>query len=1196
MINEEETNYFYIFQIGDQITRKKVLTDYPYSKNQERKLYIQSDYLYRVTKKNEYNNQNQVEMFQYDSQTLELTKFTTINSQFFVDNDFTLQYQDYQNIQILDFKCSDTNQLSFLDELQNIVQLQRDSNEWTLKVDKCKYKIHSYDIDFISNKYMGVGTTFLYYSYWDSKEEFSFDISKYTPYFNDYGTNLASSESLKKVLDEEITFSKQGDFSQVLIDKKLNELFSIQGNRVLRFKNNYMVDLVYHPTDEADLNVYQAWVKYKGCTLNIEYQTIASDSEQLIQVRKEEFMFYHPFFASTFFKSNRFNSPVLGPNISIAILDEKEMMSDNFYQQHSEKVKIDIELITNYVFLEMVDYTQNFYTKFIVISQDDKMKLTFQLCQQKEYNYYSCSKVLESQLDYKLTKESTCISSYKQQISISTLISSEQLQYIIYQDPNHFTTYSYTLDKEQEIDTIAYFTFTLVLSSSKQQVVYFYSLNVEMNFLYSFSSKDYEFIKPSKLFYQQQDIEKDVVHLLYLFNKQDQLLVILYLNFNLHYVVNQIQLKDVENISVFVGYYQFVVVQERKNTNHEISIYQFQDECNIIFEKSIPLYSFAIENIIENTLFSSYIKSVFVKSKDRLLMYLINNPSHNTFFNEIRIDKDVNDIFTIGRYLLFAQDQEVIMYDIYPQFSFNYKVNMNNDIFVQYNQTQVLFSNDKSKLNIKQMFKYLNMNTKIDVYPEKLKIVTKLDEAYQDNFVQDMGSDWYSGQVVLFHFLNNEVVENIQIIQPINETEHIFYYASRSIKHYDDTTFFILFEQNYSLVDKANGNLIKEFKFLDKDLKCKSILYGQDQNFIVSCSKGRQEIVFGISCKNQDCQNSKGLLVDNSLNKAFYIENNMFLVGQYNLFVFWVKESLLKIEAAQLIGEIKIDSDYYSNTIVKIKPNHYHFYQFNTFRTLKVKELKIQDDRLIIFNTFAINVEEYLNREYFMNKELVEIEVLSTSLEGELLQGKYLFFAQEGAHYGMNYNFTCNDLGCQVKDQEVFAVIQGYEGFWLFEKNTPTISLQNDLLLILYQSIVGNSKILAAYRLPQKYQKNVPIIFFGALEFFAQLYKIEKQLTSYKLNNKEYILFNNYDISILTRYEVNPSPKIVYNGIMKENFLCLSVQNHFSKELLYLDIDIKPSEKSYLWLWILLGVLGGLLCVGIGVYFYKNKKKVDTLI
>ncbi|CAD8203831.1 unnamed protein product [Paramecium octaurelia] len=73
MIDEVETNYFYIFQIGDQIKKSKILNDYPYSKNQERQLYIQSKYLYRVTKKNQYNNQNQVEMFQYNSETLELT-------------------------------------------------------------------------------------------------------------------------------------------------------------------------------------------------------------------------------------------------------------------------------------------------------------------------------------------------------------------------------------------------------------------------------------------------------------------------------------------------------------------------------------------------------------------------------------------------------------------------------------------------------------------------------------------------------------------------------------------------------------------------------------------------------------------------------------------------------------------------------------------------------------------------------------------------------------------------------------------------------------------------------------------------------------------------------------------------------------------------------------------------------------------
>lgn len=59
----------------------------------------------------------------------------------------------------------------------------------------------------------------------------------------------------------------------------------------MRFLNLDYVQLLYHPTDDIDLDIHEAQVNYKGCTLNIEYQTIETNSKKLITVRKDESMF-----------------------------------------------------------------------------------------------------------------------------------------------------------------------------------------------------------------------------------------------------------------------------------------------------------------------------------------------------------------------------------------------------------------------------------------------------------------------------------------------------------------------------------------------------------------------------------------------------------------------------------------------------------------------------------------------------------------------------------------------------------------------------------------------------------------------------------------------------------------------------------------------------------------------------------------
>lgn len=50
--------------------------------------------------------------------------------------------------------------------------------------------------------------------------------------------------------------------------------------------------------------------------------------------------------------------------------------------------------------------------------------------------------------------------------------------------------------------------------------------------------------------------------------------------------------------------------------------------------------------------------------------------------------------------------------------------------------------------------------------------------------------------------------------------------------------------------------------------------------------------------------------------------------------------------------------------------------------------------------------------------------------------------------------------------------------------------------------------------------------------------------------------------------------------------------------MLLIKIDVEKVNKSYVWLWVLLGVVGGAFCIGVGIGFYiiKKKKKVDTLI
>ncbi|CAD8115155.1 unnamed protein product [Paramecium sonneborni] len=1188
--NEDEKNYFYFIEFDEQIIiTTKLINFYPYS-DQERSLYLQNQYLYRVTKKNLNNNQNQVEIFQFNFETLQINLITTINSQFFIDQNFTQKYKDYDKMEILDFKY----------DFSNVINLLFAYDRWTLIIFENKFKIYSFDFEFNSKHHILIGESFLYNSrYDDSRLNFSFNTTNYKAYYTKDFINLVSSESIIQIVGNKINFIKKGDFSRVLIDSSNNVIISIQENRILRFLNLDNVQLLYHPVDDHDLEIYQAQVNYKGCSLNIEYQTIASDSQQLIQVRKDESIFLKPFFASSIYQINYFNSIIQGPKISISILDESERVQENFHLSQPQKIAITGESIEDQIFLEILEFRKSDENiiKFMLITQDKSLLLTFQVCQSLNFQF-DCSKANQIQLDFQLTKNNTSITFQVNNFYILNLISSEKLSFLQL-DLLYFQIEGkiFPLDKEQEIDQLGYFSHNLILCSSKQEVIYIYHLVNNMILQNTFSSRDYQFIKPTKIFYQQFQESSKKINSFFLFNKEDQLLVYIYVSFDIRYILNQIQLIDVEDVKILFLKNKIALVQQKKDFQCEILIYNVQNQYNIFLEKSIPLYQNKIDNL-QSVATSINHDALYIKSQNKILIYLVNSPRHNSLFQDIIVDQDVTDLFAIQDHLIFIQKEKLIIYSVHTKLFFSYTIKMQEDIFIQSQKSLIQYSNDVDKLILKEIFRFINMNTQLQIFQENFQIETKFNDEIQFNTIQDMGSNWYSGQVISFELLNENPIKKIHLIQPINQSQLIFYNNSRQVEDFDENKLFALSDYTYSLIDKTSGYLIKEFQFLDQSFLCSQILFFQDQNYIVSCIKNTEVMIYGIICKNEECQNSQGLLMNGSLTKVYLFEKTMFCIGQTFMLSFELQTSILEIDKSILLGQIIIDSALFSNTMLKVKSNHYQLYQLTFFGQLVIREFKINDQELIEFNVIDNNIQQYLNKDYYIDNQLVEIIILQTSFQNDLFQGSFIFFAKQGAHFGMKYNFTCLEIGCKIEDQDVFLIIQGYEDFQLLEKNSPKIKLKDDLLLILYQDWQSNSKFLAAYRIAKIYNKNLPVKFFGTIQFKDQYQRIENQLISYKQNKKEYILFNNYNYTILTLYEVNQSPRLVFKGIMKKSVQQIQIQNHFQSELLMFNIEIDQVEKSYLWLWILLGVIGGLSLIGIGIYLFKKKRgqQQDRLI
>jgi hypothetical protein len=95
------------------------------------------------------------------------------------------------------------------------------------------------------------------------------------------------------------------------------------------------------------------------------------------------------------------------------------------------------------------------------------------------------------------------------------------------------------------------------------------------------------------------------------------------------------------------------------------------------------------------------------------------------------------------------------------------------------------------------------------------------------------------------------------------------------------------------------------------------------------------------------------------------------------------------------------------------------------------------------------------------------------------------------------------------------------------------------------------------------------------------------------------ILFYNNSDTVLSFYNYNPFIQLVQNApVTKNTYLSIVGESPYGSASVvqlinYINPDNNKGGSGLLWLWILLGVLGGIILLGVVYYYIKRRMKMS---
>ncbi|CAK62466.1 unnamed protein product (macronuclear) [Paramecium tetraurelia] len=1208
-VNEQEPqNYFYMISENDAQQQLKIENAYPYEKNQQRYIVSTQNYIYRVTLKTN-NNPAIIELFTYDLEKKDIKLQKTINQELIQQNVNITEY----SFDMVDAKISPSDQIAILDKTGNVFLLKYYSSNDTIELNQQGYLLGesiSFDYQFNNNEFAIVQKQSIIQNHrsYDSLE----DISNSKLHFSNNFIFLTSPTQI--IAFDKYLYVNQialGDFSNVLTDQNQNDFLVFTNKNIKHYISNPHYRIQYHNNEQGITG--NAKLILNGCQVTIDYQTVPAKSVDLVLVSKGNIQ-DSPFFSQKIFQNNYNIRPrqlVSGPKQHISFQqntknDQKSggnmtyigVQGDTFDKYTNKNLSL-----TDLIFLQTVSMAQSFDQPFAIITQNKQKELAIYSC--LTFTAEICQLSYQAKLDFEITKENTLIQYYYYQFTFITLLNEKTLFFYKYQSNSYFNRTITLKDEDQikSIDSIYLSYWYLLLFSKAAKTISVYNFQY-VDFLYVINSE-----KLSNLGFADWDPQRlfsnDFDQQLFVVNGQAQ---------------NQLLILNLTKTDFSFGHqgYQFLqsiwhpLIAELKG-KFTFQIYNRQDPTNIYLEKTPSFYDYQIESF-DSFFWVAYNNLLHVKAKSEfksvILSYIVDLTDHNSLY--CVQDWDPANQFvtaTQNTILQFSKDNVWVYYiQRYPYVS--YSVSFDDSNFISDQEYTIVYSNEQLLL-VNRNFRLVNIYIDLKISQDKLNITTNLTSNQEHNYIQDMGNDWFSGEVTQFElYLPQFKDQKAEIINPIEVVKP--YYLNNSMNAIDFSTnyIFVLKNDSYVLISKKTNEVVVTEK-ITADYLCEDVIASFDSQVLIQCVKDKLQYIGGIQCENTKCKiGSSWLQINGDIISGYIDTENIFIIQRQEILAY--SKDILDLSKAQNYGKVSVtdlDNYQYGLTIQKIKKNHYHVYCTDHNYAFITLEYSIKQNQIQRTNKITFNLYDFINENFYQLSGTIYscIKTINVVTTDTSYKADFILFATVGPHYGVHVEFACTADQCNLQSKKIVFVLQGYGSFELLEYIFAKVRIVNNFIQISYTDSGRVKLVQTIYQLPKVQATHTAVIFFAALRpayYYSRNY-IQEELYSYE--NQLYYITNSEHIDQLALYKINSSPQLLLDGKFDKSSGYIRVKNDFSFDQIPITIQgpggnddddhDNTTTSGHTGVWVALGIFGGCLILGTGYYCYKKKKtKVDTLI
>ncbi|CAD8138366.1 unnamed protein product [Paramecium pentaurelia] len=677
-------------------------------------------------------------------------------------------------------------------------------------------------------------------------------------------------------------------------------------------------------------------------------------------------------------------------------------------------------------------------------------------------------------------------------------------------------------------------------------------------------------------------------------------------------------------IKIAIGKNYFYLIQ-KSETQSQIDEYNYKHLQVIYKTKSLPLYDYKIQDsIVADSCEESgwlFVRGQY-NNQTVILIYEPGVLSHQSLKKVIKLEGIVNTTIEVdGGLQMFLHFQQKV-YSVLQDSLLSVKSKMNSDNYLNKIVVGIKASNNEYSKNIYKQISVLDTHSQ-PIFENTQNLSFKVKKDSQSASL-NIDTKLYTGQItqISIDCKSCSQAKLYPQIMNISDGQNLFYNFIDGLIY--DAHYGVFLTSKQLVFTLRNGQFNKVFNLGLSILEQAEGLYiSEDRKYLVISVLAQAPSILIIDCSNNlECSVYSKIIVPNTNRISgvqLFNNNHLFILNSnpqdYTQFesqiqVYYINAdktlTLSRTINAQLLNlnSLRIAS------FQVIKHNAFYTVFFiDQHFGLRINHFKLIDLSYIP-NIESFELKNYQNDQFYVyeNTEFLTVKLISSEIQGTLQIFNLLIQTNNVAQYIFSIPFEIGNLPDLILDKIKLKFVLTPFGSWTSVNKVATYlnyilvpyRQGQDAVLVMYQLQDSNTTktITSHYALYENYK--------GTLSNqIALVVEVEDNTTFFFANLK-------YDdsrgIHNLIKYQYQSNSIINFTTLtsVEEQPITITVSNYYGKSsgivnlVYYDDNDDDDSESDHSWVWILVGVLGGIIILLVTfcliLYFWNRRNKKSMVL